>query len=400
MIAYFRGHLGAKLFLSYLVVILAGGATLGIATRLTTPTAFSRHLGMMEQMQTDETMMGMMEQDSDSRPGLRRGGGQGQGQGQGSSYASELYAGFQDSLSEALTWGALAAGIVALAVSLYLSQRVVRPLRRMMTASQHIAAGNFDERVPENGTDELGQLADSFNQMAVQLQDVESRRRQLIGDVAHELRTPLTAIKGSMEGLIDGMLPASPETFEQLYQEADRLNRLVDDLQELSRVEAGAYELQLHPMDLRNLVRTVSKRLMVPFEEKKVRLTIDVPPDLPAVQADDDRIIQVLTNLISNALHFTPSGGEVTVLASRQGNHVETTVRDTGIGISKEHLPHIFTRFYRADKSRSRQAGGSGIGLTIAKHLVESHGGRIWVESEGQGKGSAFSFTLPTSDGT
>lgn len=392
MIAYFRGHLGAKLFLSYLVVILVGGVTLGIATRFTTPTAFSRHLGMMEQMSADDAMMGMMEEDTDNRPGLRR--------GQGSSYASELYAGFQDSFSEALTWGALAAGIVALGVSLYLSQRVVRPLRRMMAASQRIAAGNLDERVPENGTDELGQLAGSFNRMAVQLQDVESRRRQLIGDVAHELRTPLTAIKGSMEGLIDGMLPASKDTFEQLYQEADRLNRLVDDLQELSRVEAGAYKLQLHAVDLSSLVRIVSKRMTVSFNEKKVKLTVDLPPDLPAVQADDDRIIQVLTNLISNALRYTPPGGEVTVVACRQENLVQTTVRDTGIGILQEHLPHIFTRFYRVDKSRSRQAGGSGIGLTIAKHLVESHGGRIWVESEGHDRGSAFSFTLPTSDGT
>ena len=220
-------------------------------------------------------------------------------------------------------------------------------------------------------------------------------RRQLIGDVAHELRTPLTAIKGSMEGLMDGVLPDSAETYHQIYQEADRLNRLVDDLQELSRVEAGAYEMDLHPVELSSLVKTVVKRLGGQFEEKDVSLIVDLPSDLPQIQADDDRIIQVLTNLVSNALRYTPEEGEVSLHASRSGNQIQVTVKDTGVGIPAEHLPHIFTRFYRVDKSRSRQAGGSGIGLTIAKHLVEAHGGRIWVESEGQGKGSKFTFTLP-----
>jgi two-component system sensor histidine kinase BaeS len=388
MIEYFRQHLGLRLFLSYLAVILVGAVVLVVATWFTTPTAYNRHLGMMSQMTDNSGMMGMMEEDSANRPGLRR--------GQGSGYAGELYTSFQQSFSEALTWAALAAGTVALAVSLYLSQRVVRPVRAMMAASQRIAAGNYDERVPEDSSDELGQLARSYNQMALQLQDVESRRRQLIGDVAHELRTPLTAIKGSMEGLIDGLLPASPGTYEQIYQEADRLNRLVDDLQELSRVESGAYQLDIHPVELASLVKTVVKRLGGQFKAKGVALTVDLPADLPAVQADGDRIIQVLTNLISNALRYTPQGGEVTLLACRHGNDVQTTVKDTGIGIAREHLPHIFTRFYRVDKSRSRQAGGSGIGLTIAKHLVESHGGSMRVESQGEGQGSAFTFTLPS----
>jgi histidine kinase len=387
MINYFRQHLGAKLFLSYLVVILIGTAILAVATRFTTPSAYSRHLGMMAQMTADGGMMGMMEDQTDTRPGLRR--------GQGSGLANELYTSFQESFNEALTWAALAAGALALMVSLYLSGRVVKPVRAMMSASQRIAAGNYDERVQERGADELGQLAHSFNQMAAQLQQVESMRRQLIGDVAHELRTPLTAIKGSMEGLMDGVLPASIETYHQIYQEADRLNRLVEDLQELSRVEAGAYEMDLRPIELPLMVKTVEKRLGSQFKEKNVKLTVDLPSDLPPVRADDDRIIQVLTNLISNALRYTPAGGAVTLCASLQGSYVHLTVKDTGIGIPPEHLPHIFTRFYRVDKSRSRQAGGSGIGLTIARHLVEAHGGRIWVESEGLDRGSAFTFTLP-----
>jgi signal transduction histidine kinase len=390
MINYFRQRLGMKLFLSYLAVILVGAIVLIITTRFTTPTAFNRHLGMMAQIGGNSGGMGMMESDTGNGPGLRR--------GQGSGYASELYTSFQQSFSEALTWAALAAGIAALAVSLFLSQRVVTPVRDMMSASQRIAGGHYDERVQDHGADELGQLAQSFNQMAEKLQQVESMRRQLIGDVAHELRTPLTAIKGSMEGLMDGVLPASTETYYQIHQEADRLNRLVNDLQELSRVEAGAYEMDLHAVELPVLVKTVVKRLGLQFEDKNVKLTVDLPSDLPQVQADDDRIIQVLTNLVSNALRYTSEGGEVNVHASRQGNQVQVTVKDTGVGIPPEHLPHIFTRFYRVDKSRSRQAGGSGIGLTIAKYLVEAHGGRIWVESDGQGQGSAFSFTLPVAE--
>jgi len=385
MINYFRQHLGAKLFLSYLAVILVGAVVLGIAASFTAPTAYNRHLGMMAQMADEGEMMGMME--SGNVPGFRR--------GQGSGFASELYDSFQESLTEALTWAALAAGAAALVVSLFLSGRVVTPVRAMTSASQRIAAGHYDERVKARGADELGQLACSFNQMAEQLQGVEGMRRQLIGDVAHELRTPLTFIKGSMEGLMDGVLPASSETYQQIHQEADRLNRLVDDLQELSRVEAGAYELDLRPVELSSLVKTVVNRLGTQFEDNNVLLNTDIPAGLPLVQGDADRLIQVLTNLLSNALRYTPEGGKVTLDASLQDDHIRVAVRDTGVGIPAEHLPHIFTRFYRVDKSRSRQAGGSGIGLTISKHLVEAHRGRIWVESEGEGQGSVFTFTLP-----
>jgi signal transduction histidine kinase len=217
----------------------------------------------------------------------------------------------------------------------------------------------------------------------------------LIGDVSHELRTPLTAIKGSMEALIDGVLPAEPETFEQIYQEADRLQRLVNDLQELSRVESGAFKLDLQPLFLADLLKTVTIRLDRQYAEKGVRLEIDIPSDLAEIMADADRLSQVLFNLVGNALQYTPAGGQVTVAVRRQGGEVQVSVKDTGIGIAAEHLPHVFDRFYRADLSRARVSGGSGIGLTIAKHLVEAHGGRIWAESLGEGKGSTFVFTLP-----
>ncbi len=388
MISAFRKYLGVKLFLSYLLVIISGGIVLALTTRITAPTAFQRHLGMMQGID-DGGMIGMMNGNGETSSGLRR--------GQGSGFASELYTNFQQSFSEAFTWAALAAGVVALLLSLYLSQRIVRPVRSMMSVSQRIADGDYNERVQERGPDELGQLAHSFNLMAAQLEHTEEMRRQLIGDVAHELRTPLTSIKGSMEGLIDGVLPTSTETFQQLLQETERLNRLVSDLQELSRVEAGAYEMDLHIVEFESLVKTVAKRLGKGFEDKNINLNLDIPANLPRVSIDPDRIIQVLTNLLSNALRYTPAAGKVKLSVSLEGNLLRISVKDNGVGIPNEHLPYVFNRFYRVDKSRSRQAGGSGIGLTISKFLVEAHGGQIWVESPGKDQGSTFIFTLPVS---
>jgi two-component system sensor histidine kinase BaeS len=377
MIDFFRRHLGGKLFLSYLVVILVGAVVLGLATRLTVPDAFNRHMGM----------------------GLVTGQGMMQGTGTGRGMLSDLFSSFQASFNEALLLALLAAGVVAILVSLLLSRGVVAPVRVLTAASRRIADGHYGERVPPAGTDELGQLARSFNQMAEKLEQVEAMRRQLIGDVSHELRTPLTAIKGAMEGLLDGVLPAAPETYQQIHQEADRLARLVDDLQELSRIEAGAYPLNIRPVAVSTLVETILKRFAAQAQAKRIELRLDLPTDLPYVLADQDRITQVLTNLVGNAIQYALEGGQVTILSIRQGDEIHISVVDTGVGIPAEHLPHLFTRFYRVDKSRSRQAGGgSGIGLTIARYLVEAHSGRIWAESEGEGKGSTFTFTLKVAE--
>jgi histidine kinase len=249
--------------------------------------------------------------------------------------------------------------------------------------------------VQVHGTDEIAQLAARFNQMATQLEQVELMRRQLIGDVTHELRTPLTSIKGYMEGLVDGVLPSTPETFDQIHREADRLSRLVDDLQELSRVEAKAYSLDVRSVTVSNLVQTTVKRLTPQARDKRIALHSNLPADLPPLQADEDRLMQVLVNLVANAIQYTPEGGDVTISAARQADEIHISVKDTGVGIPPEHLANLFTRFYRVDKSRSRNAGGgSGIGLTIAKHLVEAHGGRIWAESKGEEQGSTFTFSL------
>jgi histidine kinase len=371
MINYFRRHLGGKLFLSYLGVILVGVTVLALATTITVPQAFSRHMA----------------------------GGQGGGIGMmngGNGMMSELYREFRASFADALLLAALAAGGVAILVSLFLSRGITAPVRALTDASRDIADGQYSKRVAARSPDELGELAHSFNQMAEKLEQVEAMRRQLVGDVSHELRTPLSAIKGSMEGLIDGVLPATPETYQQIRQEADRLARLVDDLQELSRVEAGAYSLERHPLSVAKLVQAVLKRLAPQALTKNIVIHQEIPDDLPSVLVDADRITQVLVNLVGNALQYTPAGGDVTLSAERKAKEILIFVADTGIGIPAEHLPHLFTRFYRVDKSRSRQAGGgSGIGLTIARYMVEAHGGRIWAESQGDGKGSTFMFTLP-----
>lgn len=386
---YFRERISAKLFLSYFAVLMVGAVVLLSTVMFTAPAAYNRHMMQDAVITINGTPV--------SGPGMM-GMGQGQGLGRGFGQGAEGFVNFRAGILDALGYAVFAAILVAVTVSIIFSRSIVAPLRAMMSASQRIADGRYDERVSVSGSDELAQLAERFNRMAERLEQTESMRRQLLGDVSHELRTPLTAIGGYMEGLTDGVLPATPETFEQVRMEASRLSRLVDDLQELSRVEARSYRLGIHPVTLSALVETTVKRLSHQFDEKQVTLTRSLSPDLPPVLADEDRITQVLTNLLGNALAYTPSGGAVTVSAVQISGEMQISVKDTGLGIPAESLTHIFDRFYRVDKSRSRAAGGgSGIGLTIAKALVEAHGGRIWAESVGEGQGSTFAFTLPIS---
>ncbi len=379
MMKAIRRHLGWKIFLSYLIVLLVGSIVLATATEYTAPTAFDHHLAAMNDMMMGDTSM----------------------MGEATDLELDLFTNFRNALNEALGLALAAAFTAAVVVSLIVSRQVVAPIRQMMFASQRIADGHYDERVDVTGdiagdeVDELAQLALSFNQMAAKLEYTEGMRRQLIGDVAHELRTPLTTIKGSMEGLMDGVLTADVQTFQQIHRQTDRLQRLIDDLQELSRVEAGAYKMNLRSREVQDLVEITKTTLIRQFEEKGVALNIELDPGLPLVTADEDRIGQVLLNLVGNALQYTSAGGVVTIRARQEGDDVQISISDTGVGIPDEHIDQIFTRFYRVDSSRSRSVGGSGIGLTIAKHLTEAHGGRIWAESPGADQGSTFTFTLP-----
>jgi histidine kinase len=370
MLAELRSHLVWKLLLAFLAVIVVGILGWALAVQLVSPSVFERHMVGMDMLDMGSGMMS----------------------------ENELLLSFRDAMNEVLLWGAAASVAAALLVSWLLSRQLVAPVREMMEASQHIADGSYERRVatPNGGpVDELGQLALSFNRMAEQLQQIEAMRLQLIGDVSHELRTPLTSIKGSMEGLIDGVLPSTPETFQSVHREAERLQRLVADLQDLSRAEAGSYEIQTDLLDVSNLFEMVRQRLERQFEEKGVALEIMLAEEPLQILGDEDRTMQVLINLVGNALQYTPKGGEVRVTVRRIVGEVEFSVRDTGIGIAQEDLANVFRRFFRVDKSRARASGGSGVGLTIAKKFVEVQGGRIWAESEGPGKGAAFRFTLP-----
>jgi len=381
MFKFLRSHLGLKLFFSYVAVVLIGVLVLALTTNFSAPAAFQRHLAGMNAMMSDSNMMGR-------NPMVDR----------------DLFTNYSASIREALSLAAIAALAAAVIASYLISRRVVTPVQRMTKLSQRIAEGEYEERLAlakgsnVNQLDELGQLAISFNQMAEKLDKTEAMRRQLIGDVTHELRTPLAAIKGYMEGLIDGVIPAEAPTFQLVHNEIDRLQRLVNDLQELSRVEAGALQLNLTPVSINELVETVKTNLEPQFKEKDIQLKIRLEPDLPEVMADKDRIQQVLTNLAGNALQYTPNGGTVTIRAVRERSDILVSVEDNGIGINADQIPLIFNRFYRTDKSRTRSSGGSGIGLTIAQALVKAHNGRIWVDSEGEGKGSTFTFSLPVSN--
>ena len=378
MMKFIRTHLIWKVFLSYLLVVFIGGVVLITAASLSVPAAFERHLVSMNEIMISGNIAGNNEK-----------------------MVSDLFSQYNKAVLEAVTYAALAALVGAVLASFLISRQVVTPTLRMMSLSKRIAEGEYEERLllPDGQQagqiDELGRLALSFNQMADKLEKTETMRRELIGDITHELRTPLTAVKGYLEGMMDGVFPADPETYQQIHSEIDRLQRLVNDLQELSRVEAGAFQLMLTPVSPASLIERIQNTLGRQFEEKNIQFEIDIEPNLPDINVDKDRIIQVLTNLVGNALQYTPSGGKVTLLVRREPSDLLFSVKDSGIGISADQIPLIFNRFYRTDKSRTRTSGGSGIGLTIARALVKVHQGKIWAESMGEGKGSTFSFQIP-----
>ena len=362
-----------KIFFTYLMVLIIGGIALMMTAELHMPVALERHLAAMAVQMGDAGAL-----------------------------RDDLFSNSRRALIESGLFAIAVATVVATGLSVYISRRVVAPIHDMLHVTERIADGHYDERIEllehreiARDLDELEQLAVSFNRMAATLERTETMRQELIGNVAHELRTPLTSIKGYMEGLVDGVLPPTATTFEKVHREADRLQRLVHDLQELSRLEEHAIDLDLRPLSVLALVETTLDRLRPQFEEKGIALRVDLAQDLPLILGDEDRLGQVMLNIVGNALHYTPKGRQVTIDATQAGDQVRIVVMDEGIGVAPEHLAHLFDRFYRVDRSRSRAGGGSGIGLTISRHLVEAHGGNIWASSGGLARGSTFSFTIP-----
>jgi len=371
-----RTSLRSKLVAAHLLVVAVGVVTLLVAMELTAPRLFNQlmvevtgpKMRAMGHVMTEQAAVAMRDLTAQA---------------------------FREAVTTSLAWAAGTAALTAIIVGVFLSGRIARPVLDMALASRRIAAGRYAERVAAEDADELGQLAASFNEMADALESAERRRRELIGNVAHELRTPIANLQGYVEGLADGVVQPSEETWAFLLGEAGRLRRLVEDLQELSRAESRQMSINPKPVAPDRLVILTLERLSPAFAEKGLTLTTVMGSRLPKVLADEDRAVQVLGNLLSNALRYTPADGRVEVSVEHPNGEVIFRVRDTGIGVAPEHLPHLFERFYRTDRARSRAAGGSGIGLTIAKALVEAMGGRIWAESPGPGQGSTFSFTLP-----
>ena len=303
-----------------------------------------------------------------------------------------------DHVSEALLWAGLAAGGVGIIAVGLMSRRALSPVRALSAAAEKLGRGDLSQRVKPSSGDEIGRLGHAFNRMAADLESAERQRKALLADVAHELRTPLSNIGGYVEAMRDGLAEPSADTLEIVRQQVAQLTRLVEDLRLLTLAETGELRLDVQPGRMDELMERVSETFRPRASAKGVSIRCETATDVPLASMDRGRVEQVMYNLVDNAVKHTPEGGSVTLaVAGGRPGYVRVSVRDTGEGIDGEALESVFERFYRVDPSRSRVTGGAGLGLTIAKQLIESQGGRIWTESE-LGRGSAFIFELPSAD--
>lgn len=354
-----------RLLMAQALVLVAGALTIWLVASAVGPTIFHEHL--------DEAGVAHSEQET---------------QHVEEAFASALLI----SVSVAL----LAAVAAALAVSWYFSRRIQRSIGHVAEASSQIAAGRYATHVDDPGLGaEFATLADTYNRLADRLEATEATRRQMLADLAHEMRTPLATIDAHLEAVEDGVRDLNSDTVTVLRSSTRRLRRLAEDVGAVSHAEEGNLRLDPRPVDAVTVAATAAEAARDRAQGKGVRLDVDLH-QAGRVNVDPDRIGQVLGNLIDNALRHTPAGGSVTVCCRPVDHWVEYAVADTGDGIAEVHLPHVFDRFYRVDTARDRQHGGSGIGLAIAKALVEAHGGGISATSAGPGHGSTFTVRLPS----
>ena len=297
-----------------------------------------------------------------------------------------------------LTRAALTAGLIGAGLSLllafFLAYQLMRPVRALTQAVKMVEKGDFSQRVPVHGNDELAQLSITFNNMADSLQKAQQSRRAMTADIAHELRTPLAVQMAHLEALQDGIYPLTPENLVPILEQNQMLNHLVEDLRTLTLADAGQLKLNLVTTDIKSLVERVVVRFKPQASSRQVALQMTAPPGCPSIMLDPARIEQILNNLLSNALRFTPDGGKIEVALKADGKKILVSVHDNGPGISEEALPYIFERFYRADRSRSRSEGGSGLGLSIALQIAVLHGGTLTAGNDPQG-GAIFTLSLP-----
>ncbi|NNC92195.1 MAG: HAMP domain-containing histidine kinase [Acidimicrobiia bacterium] len=410
-------RLAVRLFLSYLVVIVAAGAVVFATTRLIAPTFFRTNLSTVS---TTTSTVGPGGSSSTVGPGgssststsrsarsTTTTPAAGDASSRGRSVPIVLAAAlaeeptalpdedvnnaFLSALDTALLVGLVVGLFVAAILAGIITRRIMRPIDRVRETTRHLAAGRYERRVPIPAERELALLAGDVNALADTLQATEQSRARLISDVSHELRNPLSTIEGYMEGLVDGVIEPTDEVFASVGDEAARLKRIVSDLSLLSRLEEGALPIESTQIDLREVAGSVADRLRPQFLEKDVALKI-APGEPLTINGDHDRIAQVFTNLIGNALGHTPAGGSVSIVGRLDGAHAEVAVIDSGEGIEPADLGRVFDRFFRADPA---QGSGTGIGLTIAHRIVRVHDGEITVESEGTGHGATFSVRIP-----
>jgi signal transduction histidine kinase len=304
---------------------------------------------------------------------------------------------FVDFLGRTLFLVAVVAGVGGILFGVLMSRSLTAPLNSLAEAARAIGARNLSRRVAEKGSDEILAVARAFNEMAAALEEGEQLRRNLLADVAHELRTPLTVLQGNLRAILDEIYPLNREEIAHLYEHTRFLSRLVNDLHELAQAEARQLPLNLQETNLADLIETTGDTFRPSAEAKNIRLQTDLPADLPLLKVDAARLTQVLQNLLANALRHTPAGGTITIQARPAAGAVQLIISDTGEGIPPEHLPYIFDRFYRTDPARRRDHGGAGLGLAIARAIVEAHGGQISVASAGvPDRGASFTIQFPS----
>jgi signal transduction histidine kinase len=358
-------RLATRLFAAQALIVAVGALTLVLVAVVVAPGLFRDHVSHMM-----ASMSGQMIRDLDQ------------------ALAATLL------LSLGIAVGA--ALLASLAVSWFITRRLTTPVTQLAAVAGRIAGGDYAARVPASRLGvEFATLDNAFNRMATTLQDTEHRRRELLADLAHELRTPLATVDSFLEGIEDDVIPASADTWRTMREQTSRLRRLVDDIDSVSRAEERQLDLHRQTVQLDDVVNEALRAAAVAFADKGVTLDYRPHPTPVAVQADPDRLREILDNLLGNALRHTPPGGSVTVTTGTRPHEVDVSVADTGEGIAAEHLNHVFDRFYRADPARRRHSGGSGIGLTIARALAQAHGGGLHAVSDGVGRGAVFTLTLP-----
>ncbi len=311
----------------------------------------------------------------------------------------ELQAELQTRIQEAavlvITRGLFAVAIVGALAGIILSRMLLSPLQDLTDGAQAIASQDLAYRVPVRGSDEMRTVAESFNDMAGQLEMGESLRRQMLADVSHELRNPLHVLRGNLQAMLDGVYPLDRAEVGRLLDQTDHLTTLVNDLHELSLAEAQRLPMDLAPVELGGLVKEAAETFRPLAASERIDLRVELLGPPPTVTADRARLRQTLQNLLLNALRHTPAGGRIVLSVENKHGVATITVQDNGAGITADHLPRVFDRFYRTDSARDRQSGGAGLGLAIAKATVEAHGGSVAVSSPGPDQGSTFTITLP-----